>query len=126
MVISFPGGMQVQAQYKQFSIVTDQPVVNGGSNAAPSPYDLFLASIGTCAGYYALRYCQSRGFVPKDFEFKITPKWNDKNQLVYIGINVQTFSSIPPEHCAGLAKAIESCAVKKVLCNAPSIEVSVT
>src|SRR4029453_5998182 len=60
MEITFPGGMAVDAHYKGFRIRTDQPLALGGSAAAPSPFDLFLASLGACAGYYALRFCQER------------------------------------------------------------------
>ncbi|NOY13534.1 MAG: osmotically inducible protein OsmC, partial [Deltaproteobacteria bacterium] len=60
MHISFPGGVAVAAQVDGFEILTDQPVESGGQGSAPSPYDLFLASIGTCAGFYALRFCQQR------------------------------------------------------------------
>lgn len=60
MEISFPGGLEVGARYQGFTIPTDQPARAGGRGAAPSPFDLFLASIGTCAGLYALRFCQQR------------------------------------------------------------------
>ena len=33
----------------------------GGDGSAPQPFDLFLASIATCAGIYVLGFCQQRG-----------------------------------------------------------------
>ena len=60
MEIRFPGGVAVEAIHAGMTIRTDQPVKAGGEGTAPSPFDLFLASIGTCAGYYALRFCQER------------------------------------------------------------------
>ena len=51
MEISFPGGQKVDAQYRGLTIKTDQPVEDGGDESAPTPFSLFLASLGTCAGY---------------------------------------------------------------------------
>ena len=60
MQISFPGGKRVDANYKGFSIATDQPVKEGGDGSAPEPFSLFLASMGTCAGVYVLYFCEER------------------------------------------------------------------
>ena len=61
MEISFPGGLAVEARYKGFTIRTDRPVAEGGEGSAPSPFDFFLVSLGTCAGHYALAFCRERG-----------------------------------------------------------------
>ena len=61
MEIFFPGNKKVSANYRGFRIDTDQPVGAGGDGSAPAPFDLFLASIGTCAGIYVLQFLQQRG-----------------------------------------------------------------
>src|SRR5665647_3873386 len=61
MEIYFPGNKKVSARYKGFTIDTDQPVGAGGDGTAPAPFDLFLASLGTCAGIYVLQFLQQRG-----------------------------------------------------------------
>jgi ribosomal protein S12 methylthiotransferase accessory factor len=63
--VSFPGGKRVDAQVGAFTIRTDQPTEGGGEGSAPAPYDLFLASLATCAGIYVLGFCQARG-IPTD------------------------------------------------------------
>ena len=55
MKVYFPGGKRVYADYGGFTIETDQPARGGGDDSAPAPFDLFLASIGTCAGIYRAR-----------------------------------------------------------------------
>ena len=60
MTATFPGNKRVDAQYKGFIIRTDQSAANGGDSSAPAPFDLFLASIATCAGIYVLEFCQHR------------------------------------------------------------------
>ena len=54
MEITFDGGKVITAHINGHEIKTDQPVMGGGTNTAPSPFELFLASIGTCAGIYAV------------------------------------------------------------------------
>ncbi|MGB9894062.1 MAG: OsmC family protein, partial [Candidatus Saccharicenans sp.] len=61
IMVTFEGNLRVKAEYKGLSILTDQPVYAGGDGSAPAPFDLFLASIATCAGYYVLAFCRQRG-----------------------------------------------------------------
>ena len=60
MVITFPGGLRVNADFGGFDFKTDQPAQGGGDGSAPSPFSMFLASLGTCAGFYALAFCRQR------------------------------------------------------------------
>src|SRR5258708_4474346 len=59
--IAFSGGKRVDATFGDHVVRTDQSVTHAGSGAAPEPFDLFLASLGTCAGAYVLGFCQARG-----------------------------------------------------------------
>jgi len=61
IIIDFPGGSRVDAHFGKFTVPTDQPP----AATAPTPFDLFLSSIGTCAGIYVLGFCQQRG-LPTD------------------------------------------------------------
>ena len=65
MKISFSGGKKVDADYKGFTIKTDQPKHEGGTGSTPEPFSLFIASIGTCIGSYVLSFCQKRN-IPTD------------------------------------------------------------
>ncbi|MGE5463584.1 MAG: OsmC family protein, partial [Syntrophothermus sp.] len=57
MLIDFPGGSRVDAHFGDFTVPTDQPP----AASAPAPFEIFLASIGTCAGIYVLGFCKQRG-----------------------------------------------------------------
>ena len=70
MKVYFPGGKRVYADYGGFTIETDQPARGGGDDSAPAPFDLFLASIGTCAGIFALGFMQQRGIDPRGLEHR--------------------------------------------------------
>src|SRR5690242_10214081 len=60
MIIDFPGGTKVDAHFGAFTVETDQPAAGGGENSAPTPFEIFLSSIGTCAGIYVLGFCKQR------------------------------------------------------------------
>ena len=60
MRITFGGGKRVAVDYGDHHIETDQSPKYGGEGSAPEPFDLFLASLGACAGVYVLGFCGSR------------------------------------------------------------------
>jgi hypothetical protein len=61
MIIDFPGGARVDAHFGSYTVKTDQPPMGGGSGSAPTPFAVFLASVGACAGIYVLGFCNQRG-----------------------------------------------------------------
>jgi len=63
--LTFPGGKRVEATVGRHHIVTDQTLAHGGDDSAPEPFELFLASLATCAGLYVVSFCQTRG-IPTD------------------------------------------------------------
>src|SRR6185503_21252284 len=63
--VSFPGGKTVAAAVGSHVVHTDQSVAHGGGGTGPEPFEVFLASLATCAGFYVLGFCQSRG-IPTD------------------------------------------------------------
>ena len=81
MQIYFPGGKRVFADYRGFTIATDQPVTGGGDGSAPAPFDLFMASIGTCAGIYVLGFLQQRGIPTDDARLEMTRHVNPQTGL---------------------------------------------
>jgi ribosomal protein S12 methylthiotransferase accessory factor len=58
--VELDGGKRVSTRIGNHRIATDQPVRDGGEDSAPAPFDLFLASLATCAGFFVQSYCQSK------------------------------------------------------------------
>ena len=77
-----PGTEQIDAVYKGFTIKTDQPIHQDGDGSAPAPFDLFLASIGTCAALYLLSFCQSRGIATDGVSVTLKTEF-DENWLYF-------------------------------------------
>ena len=126
MEIRFPGGKKVEAFFDDYTVITDQPVDDGGSGSAPSPFDLFLASIGTCTGFYVLSFCQ-RNNIPTD-KMKLTARFirNPATHLVeniHIGIHVP--KNFPEKYKNAVVKAADVCTVKRHLEQPPQIEITI-
>ncbi|MDH4008255.1 MAG: OsmC family protein [Desulfuromonadales bacterium] len=123
MEITFPGGVRVNAQYNGFDIATDQPEKNGGENSAPAPFDLFLVSLGTCAGFYALRFCQQRELTTDGMRMSLTTRRNpETKRLDRIEITLNLPDGFPEKYRGAIIRATDQCAVKKVLVDPPEIE----
>lgn len=125
MEITFPGGVRVNASSNSFEIATDQPEKNGGENTAPSPFDLFLMSLGTCAGFFALRFCQQRDLPTAGLRLTLDSERNaETKRLDRIEIRLHLPGDFPEKYRSAILRATDQCAVKKALLDPPEIEVS--
>ena len=123
MEITFPGGVQVNAQFNGFEVASDQPAKNGGENTAPSPFDFFLASLGTCAGFFALRFCQQRELSTEGLSLQLTTERNaESKRLDRVKITMQLPNDFPEKYRSAIIRATDQCAVKKALLDPPEIE----
>ena len=127
MQIEFPGGKRVNANYKGFTVETDQPQSEGGDGSAPEPYDLFLSSIGTCAGVYVAYFCQSRDIPMDDISITLRFERNEKSHLMEkIEIAIHLPAAFPAKYRKAVIRAAEMCAVKRSLIHPPEILVTAT
>ncbi|MGE5379053.1 MAG: OsmC family protein [Bacteroidota bacterium] len=123
MIIDFPGGSRVDAHFGNFTVATDQPPVA----SAPTPFAVFLSSIGTCAGIYVLGFCQQRG-IPAD-GIRIVERVNSNpftHMVDKIDLEIQVPSSFPDKYRDSLIRSADLCAVKKHLENPPAFEITTT
>jgi ribosomal protein S12 methylthiotransferase accessory factor len=124
MEIVFPGGKKVDALYKGFRIKTDQPKFSGGDGSAPAPFDLFLASIGTCAGIYVLAFCRRRNISTEGLKLILRTVRNEETELISrIIMEIQLPSGFPEKYEKAVTKFVELCAVKKHLENPPLFDI---
>ena len=127
MKITFPGGKKVNAEYNGFTHKTDQPLTAGGENTAPSPFELFLAALGSCAGFYVLSFCQQRGIDMAGIELCQSMEWDPKSHLLgRIGIEIILPASFPEKYRAAVVQAAQLCTVKKHLENPPQFNLFTT
>ena len=125
--VSFSGGKKVNAKFKNFTIKTDQPICDGGEGAAPEPFSLFIASIGTCIGFYVLSFCQKRNIPTEGIKlFLKTVKYKEIHLISKIEIEIKLPKGFPDQYKKAVIRAAEQCTVKKHLDNPPKIEIFTT
>lgn len=124
MEMTFPGGVAVHARYKGFTIATDQPEKNGGGNAAPAPFDLFLASLGTCAGFFALRFCQERQLDTDGLRVTLdTERKPEGHGIAKVRLEVTLPPGFPEKYRKAILRAVDQCSVKRHILEPPEFEV---
>jgi putative redox protein len=125
MEISFPGNKKVVANYKGFSIETDQPKNEGGDGSAPEPFDLFLASMGTCAGIYVVYFCEERNIDSTGMKISLTFDRNEQTHLVEaVHIQISLPRGFPEKYRSAVEKTAGLCTVKRNILNPPRFVVS--
>ncbi len=127
MVVTFPGGKRVDAEYEGLTIRTDQSKKNGGEGSAPEPFQLFLASLATCAGIYVLGFCEKRG-IPTDSISLVqsTEKNKDTNMYDHISIEIRLPADFPDRYVDAVIKSANLCLVKKHILTPPSFKITAT
>ena len=126
ILVTFPGNLKVEASVRDFSLLTDQPQKSGGDNEAPSPFELFTASIATCAGYFALKFCRARDIDPSTMSLKMSYDW-DSEAKRYPKMSVQLTlpDNFPDKYKSAIVKAMNQCVVKQHIHQPPEFDISV-
>jgi putative redox protein len=124
MVIDFPGGARVDAHFGSYTVKTDQPPIGGGEGSAPTPFAVFLSSIGTCAGIYVLGFCKQRGLSTDGIRI-VQRVHNDPvtRMIGKVDLEIQVPPEFPEKYHESLVRSAELCAVKKHLENPPQFDV---
>lgn len=124
--ITFRGGKRLDARIGNFTIATDQSEKAGGLASAPEPFDLFLASIATCAGIYAWNFCQTRK-IPTDGLAMRMDCHRDETQKRFSKMAIQLTlpKGFPEKYKSGIVRAMELCAVKRHITEAPEFVIEV-
>jgi putative redox protein len=114
--VKFPGEARVDAEFGPFHIITNQ------DGTAPSPFSLFLASIGTCAGIYVKGFCDQRGIATAGMEIEQQMTTDPVTQrITNITLEIRLPNDFPEKYRDAVIRAADQCTVKKYLANPPSI-----
>jgi len=120
MIIDFPGGSRVDAHFGAFTVATDQPP----TASAPSPFEVFLSSIGTCAGIYVLGFCQQRNLPTEGLRILQRIHTGPDGMVDKVDLEIQVPASFPEKYRGSLIRSAELCKVKKHLEKPPKFEIS--
>ena len=127
MKIRFPGQLRVDAEYKGFTIQTDQPGRFGGDDSAPAPFDLFLSSLGTCAGFYVMKFLTQRDLPMETMTLTLeTEKDPATKQISKVLFRLDLPKGFPTKYERAIVRAIDQCSVKQHILDPPEFETIVS
>jgi putative redox protein len=124
IIVTLPGGRRVDAALGGHVVRTDQPVDNGGEDTAPSPFQLFLAAIGTCAGIFVQGFCAKRGLPTEGIRIVQRPRVDpETGVLASVDLEIQVPPSFPEKYHEALVRVADQCSVKKAIQAQPVFQV---
>lgn len=121
--ISLPGGRSVDARVGEHVIHTDQPRDNGGADSGPSPFDLFLASIGACAGIFVQGFCAKRSIPFEEIKIQQHVEFGDDGALRSVALEVLLPAAFPERYRGAVAQVVDQCSVKRAIAAQPVFSV---
>ena len=112
-----------EAEARGHKLVCDQPLDNGGNDAGMTPPELLLASLGTCAGFYAAQYLRTRSLPTTGLAVKVdAEKAKNPARLGTFQIAV-SLPDLEERHRDGVMRAVKSCLIHNTLLDAPQIQI---
>jgi putative redox protein len=122
--VVFGDKYKIDVEYKGYVIKTDQPVRDGGDATAPSPFDLFLASLAACAGFYAVAFCRERRIPTDGLGVTMTTERGEVSKMIdKVTVTVDLPAGFPEKYRFAMVKAVDHCTVKAHILRAPQFEI---
>jgi putative redox protein len=121
VIIRHLGNVKFEAEARGHRVICDQPPANGGNDEGMTPPEFLLASLGTCAGFYAAQYLKTRSLSVDGLEVKVSAeKALRPARLASFRIEVEA-PGLPPEHEAGLLRAVDTCLIRITMLSSPVV-----
>jgi uncharacterized OsmC-like protein len=127
LTVTGKGGVQFEVTSGSHTLVTDQPINDGGNDAGMSPVELFVGSLGSCVAYFVGRYC-ARHQIPCE-GLTVDVEWSYAEQPHRVGavdLRVNLPSALTPEQRDRLLKVAHGCTVHQSLAVPPKVEIQLT
>jgi len=123
IIVTFPGGKRVDAQVGGHLVRTDQPVQGGGTDAHPTPFALFAASLGTCAGIFVVGFCQKRELPTDGIRIVERLRYAEDGALAGVDLDIEVPASFPEKYREALVRVADQCSVKRAIQAPPVFQV---
>lgn len=123
--VRFLENLKLEANFDDFSIITDQPIRYKGDGTAPGPFDYFLASSALCAAYFVKVYCKARDISTDDISITQDNIVDPENRYQQtFQIRAELPESISEKDREGIIASMNRCTVKRVIQNNPGFKVN--
>jgi putative redox protein len=120
------GASQFEIRARSHMIVCDQPVEHGGFDEGVTPPELLLASLGSCAAYYAAQYLRKNRLATEGTRVRVTAeKVANPARMDDFSISVECPASLTEAQRAGVDEAVHHCLVHNTLLHPPHISIAI-
>ena len=126
VIVNHLGDVQFEIKARQHVVVSDQPAENGGYDEGMTPPELMLASLGSCAGFYAAAYLKKHNLAAKGCTVRVTAeKAKNPARLDNFKIEVDVPVDLDAKHFAGVQDAVHRCLIHNTLLAPPKIDICI-
>lgn len=109
-------------QARQHTVICDQPVDNGGADQGMTPPEFLLASLGSCAVFYAVQYLKTRKLADCGVEATVrAEKLKNPSRLGQFQIEVHCPVPLTEDQQLGLVRSVHSCLIHNTLMSVAEI-----
>ncbi len=124
VTIKHLGEVKFEVTARKHTVLCDQPEAGGGHDEGMTPPEFFLASLGSCAAYYAVAYLKKKGLSREGVEVRITAeKAAAPARLDNFKIAVQIPLTLSEADRAGVNQAVHHCLIHNTLLHPPTIQI---
>ncbi len=121
------GAVQFDIKARQHTIVSDQPAEDGGFDEGMTPPELLLASLGSCAAYYAAQYLRKQRLAKQGVRVRVSAdKIKDPPRLDNFRIEIDAPLALNGEQRKSLEESVRHCLIHNTLLHPSRIELAIT
>jgi putative redox protein len=119
-------GVKFAVHARSHTIFCDQPAENRGTDTGMTPPELLLASLGSCAAFYAAEYLRTRNLAQSGVGVSVTAeKLLQPARLGNFCVQVSSPVALTPEQHEAMMRAVHHCLVHNTLQSPPDIRIEI-
>lgn len=122
--VSHLGGDRFEIAVRDHVVTVDQPEALGGEDTAPTPTELFVASLASCTAFYARRYLARHGLPVEGLRVETSYEMGTRpSRVTRFDVRVLVPEGVPPERHAALLAMVDHCTVHSTLQHEPEVDI---
>ncbi|HET9138565.1 OsmC family protein [Actinophytocola sp.] len=125
MDVRFVSGEAYEVAVRGHRVTVDQPADAGGEDSAPTPTELFVASLATCVAFYAGRYLTRHGYSREGLGVSVgfDMAADRPARVGTVRLRVRVPADLPVERWPALAAVVSHCTVHNSLTIPPVVTI---
>jgi putative redox protein len=125
IAVTYAGGDRLRIDVRGHELSADQPVRDGGEDTAPTPTELFLASLTACVAFYAERFLRRHQLSTEGLRVSCEYGWaTNPSRVGEIDLAVEA-PGVTAAKREAFTRVIEHCTVHNTLEHPPALRIRV-